>query len=154
MLELSLREALSLGHNYIATEHILLVLARENASVAARILLDFDADPTTIRNTVVRMLPDSISSTHPPPQSPRSVSHDNRSLAADTPLGTGTVVDLGWRGRPIALAALGAAVLTRRALIVRKPGRWSPSRSNCCSNWRSGRLRTLPRNPASYLSHS
>ena len=44
MLELALREALSLGHNYIGTEHILLGLVRENEGVAARILLDFDAD--------------------------------------------------------------------------------------------------------------
>ena len=44
VLELSLREALQLGHNYIGTEHILLGLVRENEGVAARILLDFDAD--------------------------------------------------------------------------------------------------------------
>jgi ATP-dependent Clp protease ATP-binding subunit ClpC len=43
VLELALREALSLGHNYIGTEHILLGLVRENEGVAARILLDFDA---------------------------------------------------------------------------------------------------------------
>ena len=42
VLELALREALSLGHNYIGTEHILLGLVRENEGVAARILLDFD----------------------------------------------------------------------------------------------------------------
>src|SRR5438552_1345501 len=44
VLELALREALSLGHDYIGTEHILLGLVRENEGVAARILLDFDAD--------------------------------------------------------------------------------------------------------------
>src|SRR6187397_2092223 len=43
------REALSLGHNYIGTEHILLGLVRENEGVAARILLDFDADSDKIR---------------------------------------------------------------------------------------------------------
>jgi len=43
VLELALREALSLGHNYIGTEHILLGLVRENEGVAARILLDLDA---------------------------------------------------------------------------------------------------------------
>src|SRR5262249_25624389 len=41
VLELALREALSLGHNYIGTEHILLGLVRENEGVAPRILLDF-----------------------------------------------------------------------------------------------------------------
>ena len=50
VLELALREALSLGHNYIGTEHILLGLVRENEGVAARILLDFDADSEKIRN--------------------------------------------------------------------------------------------------------
>ena len=56
MLELALREALSLGHNYIGTEHILLGLVRENEGVAARILLDFDADSEKIRNEVIGML--------------------------------------------------------------------------------------------------
>jgi Clp amino terminal domain, pathogenicity island component len=56
-LELALREALSLGHNYIGTEHILLGLVRENEGVAARILLDFDADAEKIRNALIRALP-------------------------------------------------------------------------------------------------
>ena len=56
VLELALREALSLGHDYIGTEHILLGLVRENEGVAAHILLDFDADAEKIRNQVIRML--------------------------------------------------------------------------------------------------
>jgi ATP-dependent Clp protease ATP-binding subunit ClpC len=56
VLELSLREAMALGHNYIGTEHILLGVVRENEGVAARILLDFDADADKIRNEVFRML--------------------------------------------------------------------------------------------------
>ncbi len=56
VLELSLREALSLGHDYIGTEHILLGLVRENEGVAARILLDFDAGPEKIRGELLRML--------------------------------------------------------------------------------------------------
>jgi ATP-dependent Clp protease ATP-binding subunit ClpC len=56
VLELALREALSLGHNYIGTEHILLGLVRENEGVAARILLDFDADAERIRHELIRML--------------------------------------------------------------------------------------------------
>jgi ATP-dependent Clp protease ATP-binding subunit ClpA len=56
VLELSLREALSLGHNYIGTEHVLLGLARENEGLACRILLDFGADAETIRDRVVAML--------------------------------------------------------------------------------------------------
>jgi Clp amino terminal domain, pathogenicity island component len=56
VLELALREALSLGHDYIGTEHILLGLVRENDGVATRILLDSDADSEKIRNEVTRML--------------------------------------------------------------------------------------------------
>jgi ATP-dependent Clp protease ATP-binding subunit ClpA len=56
VLELALREALSIGHNYIGTEHILLGLVRENEGVAARILLDFGADAEKIRDEVLRML--------------------------------------------------------------------------------------------------
>jgi ATP-dependent Clp protease ATP-binding subunit ClpA len=56
VLELSLREAMSLRHNYIGTEHILLGIVRENEGVAARILLDFDAGAETVRNEVFRML--------------------------------------------------------------------------------------------------
>src|SRR5512140_211718 len=56
VLELALREALSLGHNYIGTEHILLGLVREDEGVAARILLDLDAEPDKIRNEVMRTL--------------------------------------------------------------------------------------------------
>jgi len=56
VLELALREALSLGHNYVSTEHILLGLVRENEGVAARILLDFDADAEKIRSEIIRRL--------------------------------------------------------------------------------------------------
>jgi hypothetical protein len=71
VLELALREALSLGHNYIGTEHVLLGLARENEGVAARILLDFEADAEKIRNEVVGMLLD-VGQEHEPwiPKSP------------------------------------------------------------------------------------
>ena len=61
VLELALREALSLGHNYIGTEHILLGLVHENEGVAARILLDFDADSEKIRGEVMHMLSGSHS---------------------------------------------------------------------------------------------
>ena len=56
VMELAVREALSLGHNYIGTEHILLGLVRENEGVGARILLDFDADAEKVRNEVIRTL--------------------------------------------------------------------------------------------------
>ncbi len=56
VLELALREALSLGHNYIGTEHILLGLVRESEGVAARILNDLDVDPDRVRQEAMRML--------------------------------------------------------------------------------------------------
>jgi len=65
VLELSLREAISLGHHYIGTEHILLGLARVTKAVGARILMDFDADYEKIRNEVLRML------SAPDPKRPR-----------------------------------------------------------------------------------
>ena len=56
VLELATREALSLGHNYVGTEHILLGLVRENEGVAARVLLDLGADAELIRNEIIRKL--------------------------------------------------------------------------------------------------
>jgi Clp amino terminal domain, pathogenicity island component len=56
VLELSLREALQLGHNYIGTEHILLGLVREGEGVAMRILLDLGVDEHQIRNEVIRAI--------------------------------------------------------------------------------------------------
>lgn len=56
VLELSLREAMVLGHSYIGTEHILLGIARENSGVASRILLDHDADAEKIRTAVIAAL--------------------------------------------------------------------------------------------------
>ena len=55
VLEMALREGLSLGQNVINTEHILLGLVRENDGVASRILLDLDVEPERIRNEVIRM---------------------------------------------------------------------------------------------------
>src|SRR6185437_9570056 len=51
-LELSLREAIAIKHNYIGTEHILLGLIREGEGVAAQIMRDH-ADPTDIRAAVL-----------------------------------------------------------------------------------------------------
>jgi ATP-dependent Clp protease ATP-binding subunit ClpC len=56
VLELSLREAVALGHNYIGPEHILLGLVREDEGVATRILLHAGAQPETIRHAVFRIL--------------------------------------------------------------------------------------------------
>jgi ATP-dependent Clp protease ATP-binding subunit ClpC len=56
VLELALREALSLGHNYIGTEHILLGLVRENTGVASTLLRDFGHDAEKVRNEIIRLL--------------------------------------------------------------------------------------------------
>lgn len=56
VLELSLREALQLGHNYIGTEHILLGLIREGEGVAARVLINLGADLERVRNEVIHVL--------------------------------------------------------------------------------------------------
>ena len=56
VLEFSLREALALGHNYIGPEHVLLGLVHEREGLAARVLLDHDADAERVRSEVVRIL--------------------------------------------------------------------------------------------------
>ena len=56
VLELSLREALQLGHSYIGTEHMLLGLVREGEGVAAQVLSDLGADMTRVRSQVISMM--------------------------------------------------------------------------------------------------
>ena len=56
VLELSLREALQLGHNYIGTEHIMLGLLREGEGVAAKVLVKLGVDLERLRNHVLKML--------------------------------------------------------------------------------------------------
>ena len=56
MLELALREALSIGHNYIGTEHILLGLVRENEGVASRMLLDLHVSADAVRHEIFGLL--------------------------------------------------------------------------------------------------
>jgi ATP-dependent Clp protease ATP-binding subunit ClpC len=56
VLELSFREALQLGHNYIGTEHILLGLIREGEGVAAQVLQKLGADLDRLHDRVVRII--------------------------------------------------------------------------------------------------
>jgi hypothetical protein len=56
VLELSLREALQFGHNYIGTEHILLGLVREGEGVGAQVLASVGADLPRVRELVVQLL--------------------------------------------------------------------------------------------------
>jgi ATP-dependent Clp protease ATP-binding subunit ClpC len=85
VLELSLRESLNLGHNHIGTEHILLGLTRENEGVATHILLHFDANADTIRNTTRETLAGSggrWSADVKPGRRPQTPVHDRSGLAA------------------------------------------------------------------------
>jgi ATP-dependent Clp protease ATP-binding subunit ClpC len=56
VLELSLREALSLGHNYVGTEHILLALVRQNDGIGTSALLALGCDAKRVRQEVIRQL--------------------------------------------------------------------------------------------------
>ena len=56
VLELSLREALQLGHNYIGTEHMLLGLVREGEGLAATLLVSLGADLVTVRQKVIQLV--------------------------------------------------------------------------------------------------
>jgi ATP-dependent Clp protease ATP-binding subunit ClpA len=56
VLELSLREANQLGHNYIGTEHILLGLVREGEGVAAQVLVELGADLSRVRQQVIQVM--------------------------------------------------------------------------------------------------
>jgi ATP-dependent Clp protease ATP-binding subunit ClpA len=67
VLDLALREALSMGHNWIGTEHVLLGLVRENDGVAMQILLDRGLSADRIRDEVVRMLGGPPPAGGPPP---------------------------------------------------------------------------------------
>jgi ATP-dependent Clp protease ATP-binding subunit ClpA len=62
VLDFAQREAISLDHSYIGTEHILLGLLDEGSGVAARVLVDFDVDFERVRNAVIRI----VGVGHPP----------------------------------------------------------------------------------------
>ena len=87
VLELSLREALQLGHNYIGTEHILLGLIREGEGVAAQVLQKLGADLNRVRQTVVQLLSEHTAETE------TAVRRGSRRLHR------GCCTDLGTSGR-------------------------------------------------------
>ena len=70
VLELSLDEALGLGHNYIGTEHILLGLVRQSEGVGFQVLVDLDADPEKIRAHIIRMVSGPVHSRDPGERGP------------------------------------------------------------------------------------
>ncbi len=73
VLELALREALQLGHNYISTEHLLLGIVREGGGLAARVLREAGIDPSRVRQEVIRALSgyESIAEDVPAPRQER-----------------------------------------------------------------------------------
>ena len=119
VMELSLREALALGHNHIGTEHILLALVREDEGVAARILLDFGADADKVRNEVIRMLSgpsgpsgrrgsaELIARVHgePEPGDWRPGLHWDSAVVYWSPAGPALIVPLNLEQRALALLA-------------------------------------------------
>jgi ATP-dependent Clp protease ATP-binding subunit ClpC len=98
VLELSLREALQLGHNYIGTEHILLGLIREGEGVAAQVLQTLGADLGRVRQTVIELLegytPDEPPESYAPFQ-PKRKGGRRRKVIESRPLDTPTCPSCG-----------------------------------------------------------
>jgi prophage maintenance system killer protein len=95
VLELSLREALQLGHNYIGTEHILLGLLREGEGVAAQVLVKLGASHARLRKQVLRLLdgtPASREEREPPSSGP----------AGPLPSSTGAAAGLDYYDQQLA----------------------------------------------------
>ena len=90
VLELSLREALQLGHNYIGTEHILLGLIREGDGVAAQVLVKLGADLSRVRQQVIQLLSGY--------QGPGGQKGDAPSSSGGAPTGSGTREEAGEKG--------------------------------------------------------
>ncbi len=87
VLELSLREALQLGHNYIGTEHMLLGLVREGEGVAAQVLVSLGADLARVRQQVIQLLSGY--------QGKESVGSGPGSTSSETPTGSPVLDQFG-----------------------------------------------------------
>jgi ATP-dependent Clp protease ATP-binding subunit ClpA len=81
VLQLSLREAIALGHGHVGTEHILLGLIREDQDVAARVLNGLSVDPNRIRQQVIRLV--SARQIHQQPGSGRAGGRRKRKQLSD-----------------------------------------------------------------------
>jgi ATP-dependent Clp protease ATP-binding subunit ClpC len=88
VLELSLREALQLGHSYIGTEHMLLGLVREGEGVAATVLVSLGADLGRVRQQVIQLMSGSQSGKE-------SVGAGQSSSAGDNPSGSPVLDQFG-----------------------------------------------------------
>ncbi len=92
VLELSLREALQLGHNYIGTEHILLGLIREGEGVAAQVLQKLGAELHKVRQTVIQLL-SGVQGEEAPSGSSPSSERSRGSSSGESSSGGSTVLD-------------------------------------------------------------
>ena len=117
VLELSLREALQLGHNYVGTEHLLLGLVREGEGVAAQVLAQLGIDLSRVRQEVIQVLSGYVPAV---PEEARRIAGDTpaafrarteaRRLAGDGPVGTHHILGAIVRD-PDSLGAKALAVL-------------------------------------------
>jgi ATP-dependent Clp protease ATP-binding subunit ClpC len=123
ILELSLREAISLGHNYIGTEHILLGLMREGEGVAVQILLDLGAGPSTVRDELLRMLSGARGETGQPSRpmrDPRQLSWEYAVRTLEGATETWPEQLTAWRREGWELLTVVDEAGTHRALLERR----------------------------------
>ncbi|WP_460405598.1 Clp protease N-terminal domain-containing protein [Actinophytocola sediminis] len=114
VLELSLREALNLNHNYIGTEHILLAIERENKGVAAQILAKHLPTGRTIGQTVKPLLDNSSPAGDTPAKQTRTTAAAEvvaaaEALAGDAPMGSHHLLEALIRAE----GSMAATVLTQ-----------------------------------------
>ena len=91
-LQLSLREAIALGHAYIGTEHILLGLVREDDGAAVRVLNGLGVDPNRVRQQVIQLV--SARRVHEEPATGRAAGRGKRKLLSEL---RGRLDSLDWR---------------------------------------------------------
>jgi len=106
VLELSLREALQFGHNYIGTEHILLGLIREGEGVAAQVLVRLGGDLSAIRQQVIRLLKENPTTDELPQaaQAQAQASQAQAARLAESAAEAG-IAGRGGGARPMGLAS-------------------------------------------------
>lgn len=133
VLERSFREALSLGTRQVEPQHILLGLERENEGVAAQVLRDLGIGRGALRAAMPELfrgpVPGVIVDRGVPPRVRKVLPEEPELPPSAQSIGGGVIesgFELGWRERPVTLAALGAAALTRRAFDPLRTGMLDP----------------------------
>jgi ATP-dependent Clp protease ATP-binding subunit ClpC len=109
-LELALREAIALQHNYIGTEHILLALARTPDSAAARVLLAAGGDEESLRDAVLSHIGRKTPRNPDPPRPyPSAWEYRVEELESDADVSVEVLNALGAEGWELVAALAGAA---------------------------------------------